>query len=473
MMMRLLALFTLSMAMTVHADDAQKQVPWRSDVVGVNYAQLSPDYWLAKVNEEPAPLMTQGQIQAFNQQLIDSDPHVVDPLSFYPATLDKQKLTDLIHSISSIPSSARFYADGSELSASDFKTYTDNLALDSIQSSNPVRYGMAVTREILRTFPTHERVFNQGMDTDLDRFQETGIFPGDPVAVLHASKDNQWYLVQNYHYLAWVPQSAIALSDKDTIRSYAQAEPFVVVTGSKAYTTFVPEQPQISEIQLDMGTRLPLVKAEDLPTQLYGQNPYASYMVRLPVRDEQGKLHITSALIARSQDMHVGYLPMTSKNIITQAFKFLGERYGWGHDYNGRDCTGFVGEVYKSFGMKLPRNSGEQGHGQYGLNNRFDKQSTTEQKLAVIQRMQVGDLIYIPGHVMMYLGDDNGQPYIIHDVKGLGYLDENGQMYRGTLNGVSVTPLLPLRLSETTSYVDRIYNIKRHRWPQISPATKH
>ena len=59
---------------------------------------------------------------------------------------------------------------------------------------------------------------------------------------------------------------------------------------------------------------------------------------------------------------------------------------------------------------------------------------------------------------MMYLGHENSKPYIIHDVKGLSYIDEHGKLYSGTLNGVSVTPLLPL-----TDYVINITNIKRIR----------
>ncbi|WP_416307465.1 SH3 domain-containing protein [Neptunicella sp. SCSIO 80796] len=452
---------------------AKADVPWRSDVIGVSYAQLEADYWLQKLPQQAQPLMSQEQIKAFNQQLVTTNPDVVDPLSYFPASLDKNSLIKLVESISSVPSSERFYADGASVSQADFKTYQDNLALDQIKNANPVRYGIAVARDILRTFPTHERVFNRGMDTDLDRFQETGIFPGDPVAVLHASRDNQWYLVQNYHYLAWVPQSSIALGDKQTIGEFHQAEPFVVVTGSKVFTNYVPEQPAISELQLDMGTRLPLVKANELPNQLYGQNPYASYTVRLPVRNEQGQLEIKMALIARGQDLHLGYLDFTHRNIIKQAFKFLGERYGWGHDYNARDCTGFVGDIYKTFGFMMPRNTGQQDKADYGQNNRFDKQADTQQKMAVIEQMKVGDLIYIPGHVMMYLGEDNGQPYIIHDVKGLGYMDDSGNMYHGTLNGVSVTPLLPLRLSAKTRYVDRIDNIKRIGGVKFSPAQPH
>ena len=229
------------------------------------------------------------------------------------------------------------------------------------------------------------------------------------------------------------------------------------------FTQYVPDMPTVSEQQLDMSVRLPLVSENDVPTALYAQNPYANYVVWLPTRTPQGKLSLQKALIGRSQDVHLGYMTYTKENVIRQAFKFLGERYGWGHDYNGRDCTGFVGEIYRSFGILMPRNSGDQGGTDFGIDSRFSKQSPMADKLAAIEDLEVGDLLYIPGHVMLYLGDEKGQPFVIHDVKGLAYFDESKKLYKGTLNGVSVTPLLPLRLSEKNSYVDRLYNIKRIR----------
>ena len=128
-----------------------------------------------------------------------------------------------------------------------------------------------------------------------------------------------------------------------------------------------------SEVQLDMGVRLPFVDNEQVPYLLNGQNTYASHVVQLPTRDEQGQLVIKPAMISKTADVNLGYLDYNEQNLIKQGFKFLGERYGWGQDYNGRDCTGFVGEIYKSFGLLMPRNSGQQGSSEYGQNNRFDK----------------------------------------------------------------------------------------------------
>jgi hypothetical protein len=85
-----------------------------------------------------------------------------------------------------------------------------------------------------------------------------------------------------------------------------------------------------------------------------------------------------------------------------------------------------------------------------------------EERLAILETLQVGDLVFIPGHVMMVIGYDNGMPYVIHDTTGISYRNESG-IARVPLNGVSVTPLTPLLVGEGRSIVDRIYSIQRIR----------
>ena len=442
---------------------------YHSDVIGITHAQLKANYWINKAPQSQLQRMDLAQISAFNQQLLTHNKHMVEPLSL-PSQLSKSVLLHKISLISSIPARPRFYTDGKQLTSFHYQKYTDNLNTKNIADQNVVQWGLIVKRSVLRKFPTHDRVLNKGMDADLDRFQESGVFPGERVAILHESSDKQWYLVQNYHYIAWLPKEAVAIGDKKTIAEFVHASAFLVVTGSKATTSYSPENSAVSEIALDMGVRLPLVTFNHVPTQVGGQNPFAAFVVKMPTRTAEGKLQLASALIARNQDVTTSFLPFTSENIIKQSFKFLGERYGWGHDYNSRDCTGFVGEVYKSFGIVMPRNSGQQGKGVYGRNIRFTSTTSPAEKRDVIRSLAVGDLIYIPGHVMMYLGEENGEPYVIHDVKGLAYLNGEGHLYKGTLNGVSVTPLLPLMLTKTTSYIDKIYNIKRITVSSILPS---
>ena len=120
----------------------------------------------------------------------------------------------------------------------------------------------------------------------------------------------------------------------------------------------------------------------------------------------------------RSADTAADYLPLTGRNLISQAFKFLGERYGWGHSYDTRDCSGFVSEIYRSFGILLPRNTSSQGISPALDRIAFDNDSSSASRQAAVDGLQPGDLVFIPGHVMMTIGKVDGMTWMIHDTNG-------------------------------------------------------
>ena len=323
-------------------------------------------------------------------------------------------------------------------------------------------------RAALRAFPTGLRVFSSAGETDIDRFQESALFPGDAVAVLHRSRDGKWLFIASERYAAWIEAAHVALGDRDTVLGYAQRAPYVVVTGATVRTTYTPEEPRVSALQLDMGVRLPL-RADWPPAQaVNGQHPYASHVVDLPVREADGGLALVPALIPRSADVSADYLPLTPANLVRQSFKFLGERYGWGHSYDARDCSGFVSEVYRSFGILVPRNTRDQAVSPALDRIAFEPTDSREKRMAAVRALQVGDLVYIPGHVMMAIGHQRGLAFMIHDTNGGSWRGADGQRVRAGLNGVSVTPLEPMLFGETETYVDRITSIQRIR-PRATP----
>ena len=432
------------------------------DVLGVTAAQLQLDYWLAQRPDADAVIKDAAAIAAFNQQTYALQPEMVE-LSSLPQSWSAEQLQQAINSISSLPKYPRFYANGQRATEAQLASYRAAANLAGVQQNNPIRFGLAVQRAAMRTFPTNDKLYSAVDDLDIDRFQETAVFPGWPLAIVHTSVDGQWYLAQSYHYLAWIEARYVALGDRQTVLAYAQRQPFLQVTAAKAWTNYNPLQPGSSELQLDMSTRLPLLTAAEVGTAVHGQNPYASHAVLVPQRDAQGQLAFTPALIARHHATATGYLPFTEATILRQAFNFLGERYGWGHDYNARDCTGFVSEVYRTMGIEMPRNSGQQGYGEFGRTIRFDADTPLAEKLPHLANLQVGDLLYLPGHVVMYIGHVGDEPFVIHDVHGLRYRDADGNPYQGILNGVSVTPLTTLYVNEKESYLDRIYAIKSLR----------
>jgi len=433
---------------------------FESDIENMKEIILSPSHWKNKLSPEQSPILSSQQITQQNVTLFRNNQHMND-INAYPNVQSRSIIVDKIVKISKIPATNRYYTNSTQVSKDDFLSYQKSLNLQAVPESVGISYAMVVKRTNLRSFPTTDAVFKKPGDTNLDRFQETALFPAEAVALLHESYDKNWYFVVAYNYSGWVKKIDIAIANKKTIFKHKSTEPFLIITGDKVFTTFNPHRSQVSNIQLDMGTKLTLLEKNLIPTSLDGQNTYASHVIVLPTRSKDGHLEFEPALISRSKDVHIGYLPFTQQNIIDQSFKFLGERYGWGHSFNARDCTGFVGDVYKSFGILMPRNTGQQAASGQGQNIHFSKNASIDEKMAGINSLEVGDLIYIPGHVMMFLGMQNDKPFVIHDVSGLAYTKEDGSFYKSTLNGVSVTPLFPLQENQELSYLDLIYNLKK------------
>ncbi|UTA48400.1 SH3 domain-containing protein [Simiduia sp. 21SJ11W-1] len=439
---------------------ATESTAFSTDVPDISEPMLEVNFWLERLQAD-GQVMSEAEVAQFNAALFANNPHMHSILR-WPDKLTAQQVSNLINSVSRAASSPRYFADGTPVSAEVYARWQAAANSQGLSGEVPVRWGMVVARAHMRSFPTDEKIFKQPNDLDLDRLQETGVFPGQPLALLHESADGNWWFAVNYHYAAWLPKWAVATASKAQLKDFEAAHPRLLVTGAQVHTNFNPVDARSSQVALDMGVSLPLLSAAQVNHNVHGQNPFASYVVQLPVRTADGQLSLTPTLIARSRDVHVGHLPFTRANVLRQAFKFLGERYGWGHDYNGRDCTGFVGEVYKSFGLLMPRNSGQQGESEFA--EKWDLATASRaEKLDALARMQVGDLIYIPGHVMMYIGSVNNAPYVIHDVTGMSYFDGRGDLYQGRLSGVSVTPLLPLRLSAERDFIDSIYAIKAIR----------
>lgn len=442
------------------AREASLPIP-PSGVIGVSDAQLAPSFWIAKLAQPDRVILDRREIAALNAEVLQRDPTMHD-LRKLPATLDRARVLGWIDGVSTRPTRTLYDVHGQPVPATTLDALMANLARDAVPAQTAPRYGLVVKRAALRAFPTELRVFSSQGDTDIDRFQETAEFPSTPVAVLHASGDGQWLFVLSPRYGAWVRKEAIATGTAAQVFGYVDASPYRVVTGGVVRTVYTPENPAVSQLQLDMGARLPL--AELPPDQpVNGEGPYTSWTLKLPVRGADGTLGFSPALLPKTADSAAAELPLTRANLLRQAFKLLGERYGWGHAYDARDCSGFVSDVYRSLGVVMPRNTSAQAVSPALSHTAFDADSSRAARLRAVAALEVGDLVYIPGHVMMVIGRIDGQPWVIHDTTGISYRDARGALRRVTLNAVSVTPLMPLLFNDHESYVDRMTSIVRIR----------
>jgi hypothetical protein len=428
-----------------------------SGVIGVQDAMLSPDYWIARTAGANDVLMTRAQIDARNDRSWAADTNLVD-LSKIGPTISRADILKWLDGLVSPFSAPPVDAAGKPLTAVDLAAMKASRNLETIPATQPARFGMAVRRALLRVYPSERPAFPASEALDFDYYAAGVLFPGNAVVIVNRSGDGRWLLVQTWQGLGWVHADEIATGSREAVLGYAKRAPYRVVTGGEVRTVDTPEAPALSQLQLDMGVRVPLEQVPpDQPVN--GEGPYSSWTISLPVREPDGALAFRPALLRKTSDSAPDYLPLTRAAIIRQAFKFLGERYGWGHTLNARDCSGFTSDVYGSFGVVIPPNSGAQGASPAFRHQLFTAQSSHDERLQAVMAADVGDLLVVPGHVMMIVGKVDGRPYVIQDVPYAIFRDRAGALHKTKLGGVSVTPLLPLLYTDTQTYVDAMTSL--------------
>ncbi|GAB3726884.1 SH3 domain-containing protein [Luteimonas pelagia] len=450
---------TLAFALLAAASHASGAASGGPDPVEVDVAA-----WIDVAPDGDDLLASREAIDAQNTLLVGSAPSMRDLLTF-PERLAGEDVASRIRALSSRPAGPRFDSDGNALGEADWARLDASLALDAIPATVGIRFGLVVHRADLRTFPTPQRVFSRPGDSDIDRFQESALFPGTPVAILHSSADGAWQFVASPRYQAWIEARHVAVGPRDEVLGYLDrigSGPRRVVTGAVARTVTAPEAPALSNLVLDMGVAVPV--ARHLPEgPVNGQHPGMHWPVELPVRDAEGRLVFAPALLPRIEDTRPGVLPLTRANLLRQSFKFLGERYGWGHWNGGRDCSGFVSEVYRSMGVLLPRNTGDQAAAT-ALDRTDLSGAPPADRMAALDALEVGDLVYIPGHVMLVIGERDGATHVVHDIHGGHMRDAEGTIRPMHFNGVVVTPLDTLVAGDGTPFTALATTIVRpHR----------
>lgn len=287
-----------------------------------------------------------------------------------------------------------------------------------------VRYAIATENADVRTYPTGDRLSN---DTGRhDYLQETGLYLGEPMAILWTSLDGNWFFAQAGNYHGWVAKTAIGFCDEDFFKKYCEfyfegktidisgntglvrgvdinCREFKVKTPSGYFSSNIVDGPLSTGISdsymqyVRMGTILPM----------------GEYLF-FPKRTSTGDCTFIASSLDKKDFITVGSLEFTTANIIIQAGKLLGTPYSWGDENEqGTDCSSTVNSVYRCFGLFLPRNTGDQKKMPLETVDLSDMDSAA--KIERISALSPGTLLYMPGHVMMLLGDHQGSLFILHN----------------------------------------------------------
>jgi hypothetical protein len=401
-------------------------------------------FWISRQPEPDKVILTRSGITAFNSKIERELKSVTDILKLpdnYPAGPVRRELES---SLKNISGKKYYLADGTMPGRVFFDGIRQLMNYDALAGTIAVRYGLVIRPSDQRIIPAETPLLAEKNKYDFDILQNSALDIGTPVAILHETSDSRWYYVRTAFTDGWVSSGDIVFCNYEELAGFANSGRFVVVVSQKAdvYQDFAMTQ---YWGYVRMGTRLPLIAASTGPVAT----------VALPFSGLSGR-YTACACYMKKSDVNEGYLDYTPRTIIEQAFKMLNSPYGWGGMYGEQDCSRFIQSVFATVGINLPRNSYAQA--QAGrLIRKFPAKAAADEKLAALNAGLSGGIttLYLPGHIMLFLGIVDGNPYAIHDVWAYSEKTGAGRTVR-VINRVAVTDLLLSSGTEKGSFLDRL-----------------
>jgi cell wall-associated NlpC family hydrolase len=416
-------------------------------------AMQSPDFWIRKIPNAEAVIKTPRQLDQFNDYIRSFVRENVDIFKLDFTRPGKQITNQLNLEFTTLRNRKLFGIDNKYIQKDFFDGQIKPLVqIDKVPAKIRMKWGAAVRSTSVRAIPTMVKMLEEKGDVEFDQLQFTRIKLWTPVGIYHSSSDGQWLYVQVPYVRGWVRAKDIAVfPSRDELKKYAGSDKFLVVTGESArvwkdsaLTVFL-QRPS-------MGTVIPRAMVSS-------KSDTAPYTVWMPYRRKDGSAGVAKAYVSRKSDVRQAYPAYTQANIIRQAFKLLGQRYGWGGQYNGRDCSGFVHDVFLSMGVAFPRDSKQQAiiGIQLGF---FEPNEFDAEKRKTLNGARPGlTLIKMPQHQMIYLGRVGKQYYVIHSTWAERTAYDPKKDEKNRINQVVVSDLELNGNSYIGSLFDRIVSI--------------
>ena len=334
------------------------------------------------------------------------------------------------------------------------------------------RYAVCTTRTSLRVFPTDQPLQDDPSDPDFDNLYLTMVKVNEPMIIKTRSADGQYYQALTSCGSGWIPAADVAIcKDRAEWLDAWNTDNVLVVYADKIYTEDSRFAPETANRKLPMGTCLPLASEDEIQGRISNRTAHNNHVVWMPVRNEDGSFRKELALIGENRKVSEGYLPLTTRNVLMVTMNQLGDTYGWGSMLGSEDCSGYIRDVYRCFGLDMPRSSNRVN----GVLKNWDMGEMTDaQKLALIKKMPPGTILTFPGHEMIYLGREGDKLYVISSVSNVRL---PGDSANTRVRGCVINTLDLLRASNTTwlhnlTYVEIPYYGSAHEDPVFeNPVT--
>ncbi|GAA7730903.1 SH3 domain-containing C40 family peptidase [Helicobacter pylori] len=291
------------------------------------------------------------------------------------------------------------------------KAFNDGL----IKSMDIERYPSAKIKAVVvrdsdvRAVPTNKPYYLSQKGYPFDRYQNSLIFQGTPVLITHFNTDKTYAHIQSSFVYGWIKVSDLAyMHDKD-IELLTKIKNYVMPIKDK-----IPLYTDYGDFYTDarVGELFALIPQ----SQNASQNPQKKELKAYGfLRDAKGYATLQSVIL-NEKDFFVFPKAFTSENMAYFIDTMLGQKYGWGGLLGNRDCSAFTRDSFANFGILLPRNSYAQSRYANNYVDLSSMKAKEKEDYIIKNATPFGTLIYLKGHIMLYLGTYNHQAIVAHSI---------------------------------------------------------
>ncbi len=291
------------------------------------------------------------------------------------------------------------------------KAFNDELIKSmDIEHYPSVKIKAVVARDSdVRAVPTNKPFYLSPKGYPFDRYQNSLIFQGTPVLVTHFNTDKTYAHIQSSFVYGWIKVSDLAyMHDKD-IELLTKIKNYVMPIKDKIplYTDYGGFYTNAR-----VGELFALIPQSQKTPQKPPKKELKAYGF---LRDAKGYA-ILQSVILEEKDFFVFPKAFTSENMAYFIDTMLGQKYGWGGLLGNRDCSAFTRDSFANFGILLPRNSYAQSRYANNYVDLSSMKAKEKEDYILKNATPFGTLIYLKGHIMLYLGTHNHQAIVAHSI---------------------------------------------------------
>ncbi len=284
----------------------------------------------------------------------------------------------------------------------------------------------------VRAVPTNKPYYLSQKGYPFDRYQNSLIFQGTPVLITHFNTDKTYAHIQSSFVYGWIKVSDLAyMHDKD-IELLTQLKDYVMPIKDKIplYTDYGDfyTQARVGELFALIPKDLAKNHKKDESLKVYGF-----------LRDSKGYATLQSITL-NEKDFFVFPKAFNSENMAYFIDTMLGQKYGWGGLLGNRDCSAFTRDSFANFGILLPRNSYAQSRYANNYMDLSSMKAKEKEEYILKNATPFGTLLYLKGHIMLYLGAYNHQAIVAHSIWSV-QTQKHFKTLRHKIGGVVITSL--------------------------------